>query len=108
MRKMLFSAALAGVLGLLACSQVHAYGACTRTATYTNPNTGRTATATETTVAGPGGVARTGSVSGAGPNGAYSASGTRAYSPTMYGGYSAGGSVSAYGSYSGGVVRTYP
>jgi hypothetical protein len=106
MRSILIPAVLAGLVGLLACTEVHAYGAVTRTATYTNPYTGRTGTATRTTAWGPGGVERTGSVSGVGPNGAYSASGARAYSPTMYGGYSAGGVAGGYAA--GGVVRVYP
>ncbi|HVS40107.1 MAG TPA: hypothetical protein VMS17_31400 [Gemmataceae bacterium] len=105
MRTILISAVVAGLAALLTASQAHAYGAVTRSATYTNPYTGRTATAHETTAAGPNGVYHEGNVSGSGPNGAYEAGGARAYSPTMYGGYSAGG-VSG-DAYHAGVVR-YP
>ncbi len=108
MRKMLVPAVLAGLVGLLSCSQAHAYGACARSGSYTNPYTGRTTTYSGQTAAGPGGAEHTGTVTSTGPGGTYSASGGRAYSPAMYGGYSAGGAVHAsgpYGSYSAGVYR---
>jgi hypothetical protein len=108
MRKMLVPAVLAGLVGLLTCSQAHAYGAAYRSGSYTNPYTGRTTTYSGQATAGPNGVERTGTVTSTGPGGTVSASGGRAYSPAMYGGYSAGGSVSAtgpYGSYTGGVYR---
>ena len=106
MRTILAPAALAGLLALLTSSQAHAYGAVSRSATYTNPNTGRTATATEHTAVGPNGNVYHGdSVSGSGPNGAYHATDAHAYSPTMYGGYSAAGSTEH--GYEAGVVR-YP
>src|SRR5450432_1419958 len=106
MRTILAPAVLAAMLALPASSQVHAYGACRRTVTYTNPETGRTATATEHTAVGPdGNVYHGASVSGSGPNGAYHASDAHAYSPTMYGGYSAAGTTEH--GYEAGVVR-YP
>jgi hypothetical protein len=104
-RTMLFSAAAAALVALLSCSEAHAYGAACRSTTYTNPNTGRSATVNQSAAWGPGGAAKSTSVSGSGPNGSYSASGTRAYSPTMYHGYSAGGVSSTV--YGAGVVR-YP
>ena len=64
MRKLLIPAVVAALLGLLTASRAHAYGAVNRTATYTNPYTGRTATATETTAYGPNGAYRAGSVEG--------------------------------------------
>ena len=101
-RTILVPTVAAALLALLTSSQAHGYGAACRSATYTNPNTGRSATATQSATWGPGGASRSGSVSGSGPNGSYSASGARTYSPTTYGGYSAGGSTSTY---SAGVVR---
>ena len=106
MRTILIPAALAGLLGLLTASQAHAYGAVSRTATYTNPYTGRSATAHETTAVGPDGASTTKTTSRArGTDGAYEAGGARVYSPTTYGGYSAAG-VSG-DAYRAGVVR-YP
>jgi hypothetical protein len=105
MRKILVPAVVAALLGLLTASQAHAYGACHRTATYTNPETGRTTTASESTAVGPNGVAHGGSVSTSGPNGSYEAGGAHAYSPTTYHDYSAAG-VSG-DAYRAGVVR-YP
>jgi hypothetical protein len=105
MRTVLVPAVLAALLALAASSQVHAYGACSRSATYTNPYTGRSATATESTAVGPNGAYHGASVSGSGPNGAYHASDAHAYSPTMYGGYSAAGTTEH--GYSAAVVR-YP
>ncbi len=103
-RTILAPAVFAALLGLLAAAQVHAYGECHRSATYTNPYTGRSTTATESTAYGPNGAYHTGSVSGSGPNGAYGASEAHAYSPTMYHGYSGAGAVGGYGA---AVVR-YP
>jgi len=107
MRKILIPAAVAALLGLLTASQAHAYGAYSRSATYTNPNTGRSGTVNESGGYGSNGAYREGSASGSGPNGSYSASGARAYSPTTYGSYSATGS---YGSGNAAVTRsvTYP
>ena len=72
-RTILVPTVLAALLALATASQVHAYGACSRSTTYTNPYTGRTATAHESTAVGPNGVYHEGSVSGSGPNGAYEA-----------------------------------
>jgi hypothetical protein len=111
MRSLFVSALLSGFLGLLTCSQADAYGAVSRSGSYTNPNTGRSVSYSGGAAVGPGGVARGGTATVSGPNGSETVSGARAYSPAMYGGYSAGGHVSAtgpYGSYSGGVYRTYP
>jgi hypothetical protein len=105
MRTILAPAVLAALLALTASSQVHAYGACRRTVTYTNPETGRSATATESTAVGPNGVYHGASVSGSSPYGAYHATDAHAYSPTMYGGYSAAGTTEH--GYEAGVVR-YP
>jgi hypothetical protein len=96
MRTILVPAVLAALLGLAVSSPVHAYGTVSRSASYTNPNTGRTASASGTASYGPGGVTRSGSASGSGPNGSYNASGSRSYSPTMYGGYSGAGSAEGY------------
>ena len=104
MRTILVPAALAALLGLATSVQVHAYGACGRTATYTNPYNGRTTTATEGTAYGPNGAYHGATVSGSGPNGAYHATDERAYSPTMYNGYSGAGVEHGYGA---AVVR-YP
>jgi len=104
MRTILVPAVLAGLLGLLAASQVHAYGASRIKTTYVNPDTGKVTTTTQGTAVGPNGVYHGGSVSSTGPNGTYGVSAGRAYSPTMYGGYSGAGAVGGYGA---GVVR-YP
>ena len=53
MRTILVPAALAALLALATSSQVHAYGAYHRTATYTNPYTGRSATVNESTASAP-------------------------------------------------------
>jgi hypothetical protein len=103
MRTILIPAVLAGLLALLNSTPVHAYGAVNRSATYTNPYTGRTGTVNETTAYGPNGVAREGNISGVGPNGAYSATAVHGYSPSMYGSYSAVGTTNYYGN--GSVVR---
>ena len=66
MRTILVPAVLAGLLALATSSPVHAYGACHRTATYTNPYTGRSATVNESTAAGPNGAYHGASVSGSG------------------------------------------
>jgi hypothetical protein len=107
MRTILVPALLAALAGLLTASQAHAYGAATRSATYYNPNTGRSATATQTAGYGPNGAASHTTVSGSGPNGSYSASGSKAYSPTMYGGYSAGGTT-GYGASVSRSAAYYP
>lgn len=104
MRTILVPAVLAALLGLATSSHVHAYGACSRSATYSNPYTGKSGTVNENTTYGPNGVSHNASASGSGPNGSYSASGSRAYSPTMYGGYSGAGVEHGY---SAAVVR-YP
>ncbi len=104
MRTILVPAVLAALLGLLAAAQAHAYGALRIKTTYVNPDTGRVTTTTQGTAVGPNGVYHGGSVSSTGPNGSYEASAGRAYSPTMYGGYTGAGAGAAYGA---GVVR-YP
>jgi hypothetical protein len=104
MRTILVPAALAALLALATASQVHAYGACSRSATYRNPYTGRSATVNEGTAVGPNGVYHGASVSGSGPNGSYEAAGARAYSPSTYGGYTAVGHTSYYGN--GDVVHS--
>ena len=104
MRTILVPAALAALLALATSSPVHAYGACSRSATYTNPNTGRSRTVNENTSYGPNGVSHNVSESGSGPNGSYSESASRSYSPTMYGGYTGAGVERGY---SASVVR-YP
>ena len=105
MRTILVPAALAALLALATSSRVHAYGACSRSATYTNPNTGRSGTANESTAWGPNGATHSTSASGSGPNGSYSGSSQHAYSPTTYDGYSAAGATGS--AYKAGVVR-YP
>src|SRR5947209_15651126 len=97
MRTILVPAVLAALLALATSTPVHAYGAVSRSATYTNPNTGRTGTVNEGTAVGPNGVYHGASVSGSGPNGSYEATGARAYSPSTYGGYSAVGHTDYYG-----------
>ena len=105
MRTILVPAALAALLGLLTASQAHAYGAVSRSATYTNPYTGRTATAHETTAVGPNGnVYHEENVEGAGHYGGYEAGGAHVYSPSTYSGYGAVGHTDYYGN--GSVVRT--
>ena len=107
MRTILMPAALAALLGLLTASQAHAYGAVSRTATYTNPYTGRTATAHETTAVGPNGNAyHEENVEGTGYRGGYEAGGARVYSPSTYDGYSGVGTTHTgyYGN--GSVVRS--
>ena len=108
MRTILTSAIVAALLALLTASQAHAYGAVSRSATYTNPYTGRSGTVNESAGYGPNGAYHGASVSGSGPNGSYEASGARAYSPTTYSGYGAVGHTDYYGN--GSVVRTttYP
>jgi len=96
MRTIFVPAVFAALLALAISSPVHAYGTCSRSATYTNPYTGKSATASGTASYGPNGVTRSGSASGSGPNGSYNASGSRSYSPTMYGGYSGAGSADYY------------
>ena len=106
MRTILTSAIAAALLALLTASQAHAYGAVNRSATYTNPYTGRTATAHETTAVGSNGqVYHEANVSGEGPHGAYEAGGARVYSPTTYRAYGAAGASG--NAYRAGVVR-YP
>ena len=96
MRTILIPAVIAALLGLATTSPVDAYGTVSRSASYSNPYTGRSGTASRTASYGPGGVTRSGSASGSGPNGSYNASGSRAYSPTMYRGYSGAGSADYY------------
>jgi hypothetical protein len=105
MRTILAPAVLAALLGLATSSTVHAYGTCSRSASYSNPYTGRSGTATANTSYGPNGVTHSASASGSGPNGSASGSRSGSYSPTMYNGYSGAGSAEGYRSAS--VVR-YP
>ena len=104
MRTIFGPTVLAALLALATSSPVHAYGAYHRTETYTNPNTGRSATVNESTAVGPNGAYHGASVSGSGGNDAYHTSDVHAYSPTMYSGYSAAGVDHGYGA---AVVR-YP
>jgi hypothetical protein len=93
LRSILVPALLAAAAGLLTASHAHAYGACHTGYTHVGP--GGVQHVGQTTAVGPGGQAYHHSSAGAaGPaGGAYSSSTTRAYSPSAYGGYSAGGSV---------------
>ncbi len=106
MRTILVPAALAALLSLATASQLYAYGAVSRSASYSNPNTGRTATASGSASYGPNGASHSASASGSGPNGSYegSASGSHAYSASTYGGYTAVGSTSFNGG--GSVVHS--
>jgi hypothetical protein len=116
-RTILIPAALAALLTLATSSQVHAYGAVH--AGYTTTGAGGTQHYGSTSAAGPyGSVSHTGSTT-ATPYGVqhtgsttvdgntYSSSGTRAYSPSTYHGYSAVGTT---GTYNASVTRTgyYP
>ncbi len=122
MFRLVLSTAVVGALALLTTSEAHAYGVTHTGYTSVSP-TGSVQHYGSTTAYGAygsssashygstsasGGTAyHTGSTTASGPYGSASASssGYRAYSPSAYGGYSAGGTVSATAT--GSVVR-YP